>query len=47
MIKKQIDVNVTFIGIQPAQVGFGMPLSDKVEQSLKNLIELFTDVFGV
>lgn len=37
LIASQIDLRVVFIGIQPAQVRFGRPLSDRVSRSAEDL----------
>ena len=45
MIRRDIEVNVCFIGIQPAQTALGQPLSTKVNEALKCLEGAFTEIF--
>jgi len=45
MIKKQIEVEVCFIGIQPAQIGLGQPLSAEVTRAVQWLVDILAGIF--
>ncbi|MHC4130966.1 MAG: hydrogenase maturation peptidase HycI [Planctomycetota bacterium] len=45
LIKDQIDVDVYLIGIQPAQLEFGQPLSEDVSSALDTLTEMLIEIF--
>ncbi|MHC4759535.1 MAG: hydrogenase 3 maturation endopeptidase HyCI [Planctomycetota bacterium] len=45
LIKEQIDVNVYLLGIQPAQLKFGQPLSEPVNIAMENIIEILVEIF--
>ena len=45
MIQKSIDVDVYFLGIQPAQTQLGQPLSDEVNYAIQNLTDILTQIF--
>ena len=45
MIKRDIEVDVYFIGIQPAQTELGLALSSPVEQALQQVIHTLAEVF--
>jgi hydrogenase 3 maturation protease len=45
MVCLSIDVNVFFIGIQPAQVNLGQSVSHQVEKSIQWLTNTFTQIF--
>jgi hydrogenase maturation protease len=46
MINAQIDVEVLLIGIQPAQVHLGKPLSPEVAQAVSFLANTIVSIFG-
>jgi len=45
LIRRQLDVNVHLIGIQPANLEFGQPLSPPVSEALDILVGLFVKIF--
>jgi len=45
MITQAIDVDVYFIGVQPAQTTFGQFLSDDIRCALQRLVDLLVDIF--
>jgi hydrogenase 3 maturation protease len=45
MVCQSIDVNVFFIGIQPAQVKLGQPVSQPVEKAIQCLTNTLTQIF--
>jgi len=45
LITGQIDPDVLFIGIQPAQVKLGEPLSDQIRQAAENVLHALTSTF--
>lgn len=45
MIKQSIDVDVFLIGIQPADLTLGEPLSTKVAESVRSLAQMLVQVF--
>jgi hydrogenase 3 maturation protease len=45
LVKDRIDVSVYVIGIQPAQLRFGQPLSKPVNNALNELVEILTKIF--
>ncbi len=45
MIRKSIEVDVHFIGVQPAQVGFGQPVCAEVAEAIQKLVDIFCDIF--
>ena len=45
MIRKSIEVDVYFIGVQPAQVGFGQSVCAKVAEAIQRLVDIFCDIF--
>ena len=47
MICSEINVEVYFIGIQPAQIAFGQSLSAPVSESVKRVIDILTKIFVV
>ena len=40
-----IDLNVLFIGIQPAQLKLGEPLSDRVRRAAENIVHAMLAAF--
>jgi hydrogenase 3 maturation protease len=44
MIRAETEVEVYFIGIQPARLGLGQSVSDEVSDSLKNLADILADI---
>jgi len=45
MIRKTIEVDVYFIGVQPAQVGFGQSVCAEVAEAIQKLVDMFCDIF--
>ncbi len=45
MIKNQIEVEVCFIGIQPAQIGLGQPVSAEITKAVQSLVDILADIF--
>ena len=45
MICQNINVNVYFIGIQPAQMQLGQPVSEQVKLAIEQLTETLTQIF--
>jgi Ni,Fe-hydrogenase maturation factor len=45
MIRSQLDVEVYFIGIQPAQTALGQPISAQVKRAVQQLSNLLTKIF--
>lgn len=45
LIRKDVPVDVHFIGIQPAQTGLGRPLSPEVDRAVKLLADTLADIF--
>jgi len=45
MICKSIEVDVHFVGIQPAQTQLGQPVSAEVKWAVKSLIRTLADIF--
>ena len=45
MIRKSIEVDVYFIGVQPAQVGFGLPVCAEVKEAIQRLVDILCDIF--
>jgi hydrogenase 3 maturation protease len=45
MICKSIEVDVHFVGIQPAQTQLGQPITPQVNQALQKLTDVLTEVF--
>jgi hydrogenase 3 maturation protease len=45
MICKSIEVDVHFVGIQPAQTQLGQPITPQVSQALQKLTDVLTEVF--
>jgi len=45
MITQVINVDVYFIGVQPAQTAFGQFLSDDIRCALQRLVDLLVDIF--
>ncbi|MEM2135031.1 MAG: hydrogenase maturation peptidase HycI [Candidatus Freyarchaeota archaeon] len=43
-LKKNIDVSITFIGIQPKSTGFGEPLSPELEKAVVDLSKVLKKV---
>jgi hypothetical protein len=46
MIRRNIEVNVYFIGIQPVQTTLGRSLSAPVNQAAKQLIDILAEIFA-
>ena len=46
MVGRYIKVNVLFLGIQPAQISLGQPLSLQVEQAVDRLVHILADIFN-
>ncbi|MBN1806512.1 MAG: hydrogenase 3 maturation endopeptidase HyCI [Sedimentisphaerales bacterium] len=46
MICQNIEVDVYFIGIQPAQMQLGQPVSPQVKLAIEHLTDVITKVFG-
>jgi len=45
LVRKDIPVDVHFIGIQPAQTEIGRPLSPKVDEAVKLLASILSELF--
>ena len=45
MVCKSIEVNVSFVGIQPAQTQLGQPITPKVNNALQKLVTLLIEIF--
>jgi len=45
LVRQQLDVNVYLIGIQPAHLEFGQPLSPAVSVALDTLVNIFIKIF--
>jgi hydrogenase 3 maturation protease len=45
IIRKNIEVNVYFIGIQPAYTHLGSPVSEQVDSAIENLSRVLMDIF--
>ena len=45
MIRREIDVNVFFVGLQPAQVRLGQPVSEEVNRSIEGLVRAIAELF--
>ena len=45
MIKEEIEVNVYFVGIQPAQTQLGQPVCPQVNEAVQQLINTLADIF--
>ena len=45
MITQAINVDVYFIGVQPAQTTFGQFLSDNIRDALQRLVDILTEIF--
>ncbi len=45
MIRKSIEVDIYFIGIQPAQVGFGQPVCAEVAEAIQRLVDILCNIF--
>ena len=45
MIRQSIEVDVYFVGIQPAQIGLGQSISGQVSQAIRRLICILTEIF--
>ena len=45
MIRQEIDVDVHFIGIQPAQTQLGQPISPQVSHSIQLLVNALSRIF--
>jgi len=45
MIRRDIEVGVYFIGIQPAQIQLGQQLSKEVNQAVQQLVDILVSVF--
>lgn len=45
MIRREIDVDVHFIGIQPAQTQLGQPISQQVNRSIRLLVNALSGIF--
>ena len=46
LIRKEIDLDAYFIGIQPAQVRLGEPVSNEVADAIQRLSEMLTEVYA-
>ncbi|MHC4636214.1 MAG: hydrogenase 3 maturation endopeptidase HyCI [Planctomycetota bacterium] len=46
MIGRYIEVNVLFLGIQPAQISLGQAFSPQVEQAVNQLLHILADIFN-
>ncbi len=46
MIRSELDVNVYFIGIQPAQTQLGQSLSNEVSEAANQLAGVLFEIFG-
>ena len=45
MLCKNIKVDVYFVGIQPAQIQLGQPISDAVNQAAQKLVRTLAEIF--
>ena len=45
MIRRDLDVDIYFIGIQPAQTQLGQPVSPPVAQAIQQLTDLLDELF--
>jgi len=45
MIQKEIEVDVYFVGVQPAQIGLGQSISPAVTQTIEALTRAITAIF--
>ncbi len=45
MIRKSIEINVYFIGVQPGQVGFGQSVCAEVAEAIQRLVGIFCYIF--
>ena len=45
MVRQNIEVDVYFVGIQPAQTQLGQSISPQVSQAIQWLIRAFTEIF--
>ena len=45
IIRKSIEVDVYFIGVQPAQVSFGQPVCAEVAKAIQRLVDILCDIF--
>ena len=45
MVRRNIKVDVYFVGVQPAQTRLGQSLSDQVEQAVQQLTHTLTEIF--
>lgn len=45
IIRKSIEVNVYFIGIQPAHTQLGLPVSEKVNSAIETLSRVLAEIF--
>jgi hydrogenase 3 maturation protease len=45
LVRKEIAVDVYFLGIQPAQTELGRPLSPEVDRAVDLLAEILSDIF--
>ena len=45
MIRQNIELEVYFVGIQPAQTQLGQQVSEKVNQAIQLLCRLLTEIF--
>jgi hydrogenase 3 maturation protease len=46
MVRQSVKTQVYFIGIQPAQLKLGEPISKEIHRSIKRLCRLLMDIFG-
>lgn len=47
MIRKEVELDVYFIGIQPRQTKFGLPPTDPVNRAVQYLADLLAEVFQI
>ncbi len=45
MVKQQIDLNVCFIGVQPAHTKLAVPLSAEAIEAVQQLVDMLLDIF--
>ncbi len=45
MIRRDITLNVYFLGIQPAQVQLGQPVSEQVGRAIQHLCDILIEIF--
>ncbi len=45
VISRQIDVNIYFIGVQPAQCALGQSLSTEATRAVQQLTDIITEIF--